>query len=136
MTRALRPSERAARQKDSGIPACWTWPLPTEKDYEDAWRAWKVPEGEREKNQRFVMMGEWQPGCAVCGLPSGRLVVDHDHGTGLARGYLCPSCNTNEPMGGAIFDRYHHVNPASICGVEFMYDLPTPRAPRNALRAS
>jgi uncharacterized protein YuzB (UPF0349 family) len=31
--------------------------------------------------------------CAACGQAS-RLVVDHDHVTGDARGFICPACNT------------------------------------------
>ena len=32
--------------------------------------------------------------CAICkGKPQGRLVVDHDHNTGVRRGLLCHLCN-------------------------------------------
>ena len=31
--------------------------------------------------------------CAICGTGEIRLVIDHDHHTGLIRGLLCNSCN-------------------------------------------
>ena len=31
--------------------------------------------------------------CAICGSQPTRLVLDHDHKTGKARGYLCQPCN-------------------------------------------
>lgn len=31
--------------------------------------------------------------CAICGRSGVRLVMDHDHGTGKRRGFLCNECN-------------------------------------------
>lgn len=135
-------SARAAAQYRSGIPACWAWPLPTDEDRNSIRVAWKVREDEREAYERLILMGQWQDGrCAVCGVPGGQVVHDHDHDSGLTRGYLCQTCNSREPMGGGIFVRYRHISPASICGLEFMYALPTPRAPdteaeRESVRAA
>ena len=32
--------------------------------------------------------------CEICGKRSERLVIDHDHDTGIVRGVLCSACNT------------------------------------------
>jgi hypothetical protein len=31
--------------------------------------------------------------CGICGRHGGLIVMDHDHGTGLCREFLCQSCN-------------------------------------------
>jgi hypothetical protein len=41
---------------------------------------------------------EQQGRCAICGLPSHKLVVDHDHETGKLRGLLCRQCNSGIGM--------------------------------------
>jgi len=54
-----------------------------------------------------VDMQSWQDGrCAGCGvrpdiLRRQRLVLDHDHGTGLTRGHLCVRCNRMESCSDA-----------------------------------
>lgn len=102
---------RAARdQFFSGIPACWTWPLPTE--------------AELVAGDALLHVAVWQADrCAVCGINTPySFVTDHDHETGLIRGYLCRSCNVYESHGNlVIFDRYRHVNPASVCRAEYLY---------------
>jgi len=62
--------------------------------------------------------------CAVCGVRDAH-VEDHDHETGLTRGFLCSHCNSKEPGGiaGPVdrFDRYRAMNPASILGLRIGY---------------
>lgn len=41
-----------------------------------------------------TMLGAYRrDGCAICGERTGRPVVDHQHGTNLARGMVCDRCN-------------------------------------------
>lgn len=60
----------------------------------------------------------WHAGrCAICGSRSA-LDGDHDHTTGLWRGYLCQRCNTSE--GGSrrrVFQSYRWMPPAAILGI-------------------
>lgn len=116
---ALESAEREARHLidawlASCTPACWDWPV-TDADH-DAIRA----------HGALMGMWLWQDGrCAVCGLPSrDDLVRDHDHDTGLIRGYLCMSCNLTEPGGVGEFRLYRERNPATILGVRIVYTLP------------
>lgn len=63
-------------------PACYGWPLPIEM-CDDPYRA----------------LVAWQAGrCAMCGhaVPGRALSEDHDHATGLTRGFLCRGCNLHE----------------------------------------
>ena len=105
-------------QRRKGIPACWTWPLPDLAG---------VPDTE---DDRYALMVCWQADrCATCGRKTQSLVKDHDHETGLLRGFLCQSCNVYEAFRGeqVIFDCYRLVNPASVCGLEYLYAEPQPR---------
>jgi len=46
------------------------------------------------REQAEVVLVERQGGLCAVGRQFGRLVVDHDHKTGAARGMLCKGCNT------------------------------------------
>jgi Recombination endonuclease VII len=95
-------------------PACWSWPPPVDSDGESPRKA----------------MDNWQAGrCATCGHVR-HLVEDHDHETGLVRGWLCRRCNTAEglnPYSGRLWREYRERNPASICGVSERYWNPLTR---------
>lgn len=89
-------------------PACWAWPLPEREPTEDP----------------ADLLHAWQDGrCANCGSDRRRLVEDHDHTTGLVRGYLCRSCNVREGVSteDERIARYRARNPASILGVSVLY---------------
>jgi hypothetical protein len=62
--------------------------------------------------------------CAACGTNMRDIVEDHDHATGLTRGYLCRSCNGlewrhKEP--GCIYTMYRSRTPAMILGIQGIY---------------
>lgn len=104
-------------------PWCWMLPITDE----DRARVAAADDSMRE-------LLEWQQRrCAICGCKSGReggerLTIDHDHETGLSRGYLCDSCNWNEggcrPPYDDPFAKYRRQNPASMLGVEDVYQGP------------
>lgn len=105
-----RQAVDAARQQHlNGDPACWSWSTSTSLAGEDGelLLAWH---GDR---------------CALCGLPAD-LVEDHDHGTGLVRGYLCRGCNTREGHYGAagLYVKYRQHPPAAILGLAVRYIHP------------
>lgn len=95
-------------------PACWFLP---------------VPEALSAPWPTSISLFEWQRGrCAICGEEhqprSGSLVMDHDHTTGLVRGWLCGNCNAAE--GHSTLDgrflNYRHWPPADIVGLRLPYD--------------
>lgn len=49
---------------------------------------WGLTLGQRDMLRKYQYSR-----CAICNKCPTRLVLDHDHKTGLARGYLCNSCN-------------------------------------------
>jgi hypothetical protein len=67
--------------------------------------------------------------CAVCGRKK-ELVEDHDHTTGLFRGWLCRSCNTKEGMSShPVYVKYRQRNPATILDATWEYIDPITNAP-------
>lgn len=103
---------------DSRTPECWRWTV-TEDDRGAVAAA-------TERNADGVMW-RWQDGhCAACGaFDRSDLQLDHDHATGLIRGWLCLTCNYAEPgaTDGALA-RYRERNPASMLGIQARYYHP------------
>jgi hypothetical protein len=116
----------------NGDPACWSWKAPTdddvgrlrEKGIQEVRQWWPDddgpgPEPLDDGTLRWMLMGEMHKGrCAICGIRPGRLVTDHDHETGLVRGFLCNTCNGNEARRRyGIYAKYRERTPAMMCGV-------------------
>lgn len=133
-SRLAEPDGReAALQPLPPAPACWSWPVPDNlgalAEHPEA-RAdiAAVYEGVMavypEMRARAVL-GGWQAGrCAICG-GAGAGVTDHDHATGLVRGYLCHRCNILEGLRpGAPFDQYRERHPTAILGLTIRYRDP------------
>lgn len=77
---------------------------------------WPLP----EVGQEFDM---WQDGrCGMCGVECD--VLDHDHETGLERGYLCARCNRMEGISDAPqWTLWRNGwNPATITGSAHLYN--------------
>jgi ribosomal protein S14 len=112
-----------AKQK-ADLPACWRWKLP-DAVFFDRLRRKLTAESPRyaakldEQDWRWQLMAAWQRDrCAICGRRR-ELIRDHDHETGLIRGFLCRQCNTQE--GAGHHPEYGAIHPALICGVREMY---------------
>lgn len=126
----------------AGVPACWSWPA-TRPGRDDVHRRfWDGIDttGYSEKAVELLQeaadaldtdsatLTTWQADrCAVCGETGRRLVIDHDHATGLVRGWLCISCNTREGAAvgpGTVFARYRERPPTAILGLTIRYRDP------------
>lgn len=102
----MENSPRQLRADRWATPACWEWPLPVDPDATDPVR----------------LLFEWHDGrCAVCGAPVGVILEDHDHETGLSRGWLCRPCNQTADIQDGVFALYRERPPALILGVSFRY---------------
>jgi len=88
-------------------PRCIDWPTPP-----TTFREWVWGDPMRIWQERR---------CAFCGFTD-RLCRDHDHATGLIRGYLCIGCNSAEgfaPYTHKAWQMYREgCNPANILGIE------------------
>jgi len=113
------------------VPACWTWPAPTAEALEKVRRR-MVADAEQDgvgwrpspQDVRWELMDQWKRGrCAICGRRTGRLIEDHDHETGLFRGWLCRACNTCEGYAGdrEPFAAYRERSPAIIFNLKSQY---------------
>ena len=106
--------------------AFWNWPV-SDNDRRRAQEARDCTDPERARSIAWKLLADWQDDrCAVCGGRSDFL--DHDHKTGLVRGWLCHCCNTGEGsptyIPGDWFERYREKNPATILGIEIRYFSP------------
>lgn len=87
-------------------PECWSWPVPT-----------------NPAESGFALLAAWHEGrCAICGVAAVHQVLDHEHDSGLVRGWLCRSCNVREGLShDDVFDRYRVRPPAQTLGVRIFY---------------
>jgi hypothetical protein len=119
-------AERSLRKFHQSLPLeCWSWPV-TDEHMRRAEQARASADPEEARHIAWKLLADWQEHrCAVCGGRSERL--DHDHKTGLVRGWLCHCCNVGEgfaDMPGGQFERYRQKNPATILGIEIRYYSP------------
>jgi len=65
-----------------------------QRDKQPKQRTFKYRKYGLEPNQQQQLFDKQQGRCAICGANLTRWPnIDHDHTTGQARGFLCPSCN-------------------------------------------
>jgi hypothetical protein len=100
-------------------PECWAWPVPETPTFAD-------------ERAAYLFLRHWNYVCAIGGhacaayrWKSGlhRLVEDHDHDTGLTRGFLCNAHNSLEGWGSCHppVVKYRERPPAAILGIVHRY---------------
>lgn len=135
----LPPDEQAARAERSAAwgawwsqvlalppePACWSWVITDE--IREHVRLATESESLLDRATHHTLADQLfsQGRCALCGIAGGRDVEDHDHRTGLVRGYLCRSCNTREGAHRStvhdVFARYRERYPCLMLGLVARY---------------
>ncbi|MFF9240122.1 endonuclease domain-containing protein [Streptomyces sp. NPDC014801] len=141
MNPAFRAAAEERKQRDeeawqaylAAEPICWSWPVPVHlagevrpptDDVDQQLSSGAIEWLARNPEAQDRILREWQDGrCAICGHRRS-LVEDHDHATGLTRGYLCPGCNIQEGIyrsGDNLFSRYRKRHPATILGLQIRY---------------
>ena len=121
-------NERVIIETQQSLPVeCWNWPV-TDDHRRQAREARACTDPAESRRIAWKLLAGWQRHrCAICGDRSEHL--DHDHKTGLVRGWLCRCCNIGEGCSpifipGGQFERYREKNPASILGIEIRYYSP------------
>lgn len=118
-------------------PNCWLWEVPTLDELRDQFLSKFGGHAEVERFNLTAYLTQPQAlalfhfedwhnqRCALCGIRPTPLVLDHDHRTGLIRGYLCRPCNfregvtQGEPVGP--HSKYRERNPATMLGMSHTY---------------
>jgi Recombination endonuclease VII. len=133
--------QRAQERFMESEPACWSWPVPADLDSWELPLPFSVGPGDDQISQATAdllaasqcagegradaLLEAWQDGrCALCGRRRD-LVQDHDHATGLVRGWLCVGCNTKEGIyhqqRRGPYARYRERHPTRILGLRIRY---------------
>lgn len=104
-----RPAKYYQDNKEHCLNRCNEWRKKNMAKVKEGHAAWKKANADKvraygRKKSRVKMgiigaTGESKSGdCEICGTHQANLVLDHDHGTGLVRGWLCNNCNTGIGM--------------------------------------
>lgn len=111
-------------------PICWRWIIPSNPDEwmhsrertleEQLVEQALGPLASDPESKAATLLVHWQDGrCAICGHRRD-LVEDHDHATGMIRGWLCYGCNTKEGIyrdPDTLFGKYRERHPTKMLGL-------------------
>lgn len=132
-------ASRVVQEWRDGLESeCSRWPVTDRDRSEVEGLAALVDDEYRHAMHAYDLIWRWQRGrCAICGLgnPKGPydgvhynaagFVIDHDHVTGLMRGWLCTGCNISEGTSGSgQAERYRENPPAVMLGIKVRYWSP------------